>query len=96
MIRIFRRSESYKSWDEVRIIDDCTGDFSLLTVDRNRNMPFGKGYKTTITTMGYKSVDECIRTLKQRKMLGTEIKNNIDNIIEKWYNIITKTKERRD
>ena len=63
------------SWNEIKIIDTETGEFTQYNTDKNIGFPFGIPCITTVLKMGYKSVDECLKTLKERNYLGYEIDN---------------------
>ena len=61
------------SWNEIKIIDTETGEFTQYNTDKSIGFPFGNPCITTVFQMGYKSVDEFLKTLKERNSLGYEI-----------------------
>jgi hypothetical protein len=71
-IKVYKKEKEPQGWDEVRIINMETGEFISYMQDREMGFPFSIT-NTNITDMGYTSAKECIKTLKQRKMLGNEI-----------------------
>lgn len=70
MIKVFK--SNHDKWNEIRIINFETGEFTKYFQDKNIGFTFSE-YTTTVFEMGYKSVNDCIKELKHRKYLGTEI-----------------------
>jgi len=73
--RTFVREYKNHFWNEIKIIDFETGSFTQYNVDDNIGFPFGTPWKTTVFEMGYTSVKECLKTLKERNLLGHEVDN---------------------
>ena len=71
MIKVFKRE--CINYNEVRIINIKTGEITSYHTHKDIGCPFGIPYKTTVFEMGYKSVNECLKTLKERKFLGNEV-----------------------
>jgi len=72
-IKTFVREYKNYGWNEIKVIDIETGDFTQYNVNCNMGFPFGTPCKTTVFEMGYKSVNECLKVLKGRNFLGYEI-----------------------
>ena len=72
-IKTFVKEYKNHGWNEIKIIDFETGEFTQYNVDNEIGFPFGTPYQTTIFEMGYKSVNDCLKTLKERNLLGYEI-----------------------
>lgn len=70
MIKAFKKECS--QYHEVRIINLETGEFTRYFQDKHIGFTFSN-YTTTVFEMGYKSVNECIKTLKDRNFLGNEV-----------------------
>jgi len=73
MIKTYVKEYKNHGWNEIKIIDFETGDFTQYNVDSCIGFPFGTPWKTNIFEMGYKSVNECLKTLKERNLLGHEV-----------------------
>ena len=71
MLKVYKedRGKFYK----IQILNTETGNYQSYITDKEYNIPIHENYKTDIKTMGYKSIDDFIQTLKQRKFLGNEI-----------------------
>jgi hypothetical protein len=65
MIRTFKNEAQNNNY-EVRAINIETGEFTHYFVDKNIGFPFSF-YETNVFDMGYKSVKECLKSLKERK-----------------------------
>lgn len=72
MIKCFKREESANNNYEIKLINFENGDFTQYFQDKNLGFIYST-HKTNIKNMGYKSIKECIKTLKQRGFLGQEI-----------------------
>ena len=72
-VKAFVKDCKNYSWNEVRIIDTETGEFTHYNTSKSIGFPFGNPYTTTVFQMGYKSVDECLKSLKKNNYLGDEI-----------------------
>lgn len=72
MVKAFKRENPYQDYDEVTIINIDNGAFSQYLQDKQIGFIFDI-WNTNYKEMGYKSVDECLKTLKQRNILGKEI-----------------------
>jgi hypothetical protein len=72
MIKAYKRILKNYDYDEVKIINLETGEFIQYMQDKSIGFKFSQ-YKTNIKDMGYKTVTECIKELKQRGLLGEEI-----------------------
>jgi len=57
---------------EIRIINLETGAFEHYCQDEKIGFIYSH-YNTTVFDMGYTSVKECLKTLKERNMLGEEV-----------------------
>jgi len=73
MIKVFKKESKNYNHNEIRIINLETGDYTSYNQEKNIGFPFGIPYNTTVFKMGYKSVDECLKTLKDRNFLGCEV-----------------------
>jgi len=73
MIKTFVEEHKNHGWNEIKIIDFETGEFTQYNTNRNIGFPFGNPYSTTVFKMGYSSVKECLKSLKERNILGYEI-----------------------
>jgi hypothetical protein len=82
MIKAFKKNLKNFSYDEVRIIDTDTRKFTSYMQNKEIGFIFSK-YETNIINMGYKSVDECIKTLKERGCLGNEVDYTEQKLSEK-------------
>lgn len=71
MIKVFKKD--YKQWNEIKIINMETGEFTSYNQHKTIGFPFGKPYETTVQQMGYKDVKSCLKELKNRNFLGQEI-----------------------
>ena len=58
--------ERQAKYDELIQIDTENGSVKIYAVDSEIGFPFSE-YYTTVSEMGYKSVDEMIKTLKNKK-----------------------------
>lgn len=58
---------------EIRIINTKTGEFTNYHQDKKIGFVYGSNSKTTVEKMGYASVKECIKTLKNRGFLGVKV-----------------------
>ena len=72
-IKTFVKEYKNHGWNEIKIIDFETGEFTQYNVCNTIGFPFGTPYNTTVFEMGYKSVNECLKALKERNLLGYEI-----------------------
>lgn len=72
-VRTFVREYKNHFWNEIKIIDFETGAFTQYNVCNAIGFPFGTPWKTTVFEMGYTSVKECLKTLKERNFLGYEV-----------------------
>ena len=71
MIKVFKKS--YSKWHEIKVINFETGEVTQYNQSLSMGFPFGKPYITNYKEMGYKSLNECIKELKKRNFLGSEI-----------------------
>lgn len=74
-IKVYKKERESQNWDEVKIINMETGEFTSYMQDKKLGFPFSTT-NTNITNMGYTNVKECIKTLKQRNFLGDEVDYN--------------------
>lgn len=65
MIRTFIQ-ERVAKWDELIQIDTESGKVKIYTVDKELDFPFSE-YYTTVTKMGYKSIEDILKRMKSRK-----------------------------
>lgn len=72
MIKVYKRDIEGKDWSEIKVVNMETGDYTSYNQDKNIGYTFNK-YQSNITEMGYRSVKDCIKTLKSRNFLGKEI-----------------------
>ena len=72
MIKVFRQETSNKKYWELRIFNMENGDFHHYMQDKEIGFIFGD-YPTTVTKIGYESITDCMKELKSRKLLGTEV-----------------------
>jgi len=73
MIKTFVKDCKNYSWNEVKIINLETGEFTQYNTDKSIGFPFGMPYTTTVFEMGSNSVKEFLKTLKERNFLGIEV-----------------------
>ena len=81
MIKVFKKS--YSRWHEIKVINFETGEVTQYNQSLNMGFPFGLSYTTDYKKMGYKSLDECIKELKKRNFLGSEIDYKLQRESEK-------------
>lgn len=74
MKQVFKKEHNTNSLQsyEVKIIDLETGEFKSYFQDKNIGFIFSM-YKTTTEKMGYKTIKECLKSLKLRELLGNEV-----------------------
>lgn len=72
MIKVYKKESSVDNNNEIRVIDFETGEFTHYLQDKSIGFIFSV-WKTNIKDMGYKTVKECIKALKQRCLLGQEV-----------------------
>jgi len=72
-IKTFVKEYKNYGWNEIKVIDIETGDFTQYNVCNIIGFPFGTPWETTVFEMGYNSVKECLKTLKERNFLGYEV-----------------------
>ena len=72
-IKTFVKEYKNHGWNEIKIIDFETGEFTQYNECNTIGFPFGTPYQTTVLEMGYTSVKECLKTLKERNLLGYEV-----------------------
>jgi len=72
MIKTYVKESKNSGNNEVKIINLETGAFTQYNTDGKIGFPFGNPYNTTVFEMGYKSVNDCLKTLKERNFLGYE------------------------
>jgi len=72
-VRTFVKEYKNHGWNEIKIIDIETGDFTQYNVCNTIGFSFGDPWKTSVFEMGYTSVKECLKTLKERNYLGYEV-----------------------
>jgi hypothetical protein len=61
---------------EIKAINIKTGvlfSYHIFDINKNSNVPYGRILKYSIKKLGYKNVDECLKTLNEKGLLGTEI-----------------------
>lgn len=71
MLKVFKNE--LKSYNEIRIFNMETGEFKSYHTSKSIGFPFGIPQETTAEAMGYKNIKECLKELKNRGFLGTEI-----------------------
>jgi hypothetical protein len=71
MIKAFKKE--LPDYNVIKVIDLETGDYSSYHQEKSIGFPFGIPHKTTVFKMGYKSVEECLKALKERNFLGYEV-----------------------
>lgn len=64
MIRTFIQEKA--KWDELVQIDTESRKVKMYCVDKELGFPFSE-YYTTVSDMGYKSIDDCIKRMKKIK-----------------------------
>jgi hypothetical protein len=72
MIKAYKKVLKARDYNEIRIIDTDTGNFVSYMQNKNIGFIFSE-WKTNIKDMGYKTVKECLNTLKERNFLGEEV-----------------------
>jgi hypothetical protein len=72
MIKTFKKELNSHDYNEIRIINLESGEFTHYFQDKNIGFIFSD-YTTTVFEMGYKSVKECIKELRSRGLLGQEV-----------------------
>jgi len=75
MIKTYVKEYKNHGWNEIKVIDLETGEFTQYNVCNTIGFPFGTPYQTTVFEMGYTSVNECLKALKERNYLGYEVNN---------------------
>lgn len=73
MKKAYKKELKNSKLDEVRIIDPETGYFKSYHTNKEFGFPFGIPMETTVFEMGYSSVKECLKALKDRNYLGKEV-----------------------
>ena len=72
-VKTFVKEYKNHGWNEIKVINTETGELTQYNVDDKIGFPFGAPYQTTVFEMGYTSVNECLKTLKDRNFLGYEV-----------------------
>jgi len=72
MIKAFKQETSNKKYYEIKVMNMETGDFKHYMQDKEVGFIFGYS-ECTVIKMGYTSIAECLKEIKRRKSLGTEI-----------------------
>ena len=88
MKRIFRQETSNKKYYEIKIFNMDNGDF--IHYMQNKEVGFIFGYsESNALKMGYTSIEECMKEIKRRKSLGSEIDYKQQRESEKlgWINL---------
>lgn len=78
MKRVFKKETNF-NWNEIRIFDDETNEFTHYMQDSELGFTFSN-YTQTIQQMEYNSIQEMIKALKERNILGKEV--NYDEQME--------------
>ena len=88
MLKIFRQETSNKKYYELRVFDMENGDFTHYMQDKEVGFIFSY-YKTTVIKIGYESITDCMKQLKSRNLLGSEIDYKEQRESEKigWINL---------
>ena len=72
MIKTFKKELKNYTYNEIHLINTDTGEFTQYMQDKNIGFIFSD-YNTNVFKMGYKSIEECLKSLKERNLLGQEI-----------------------
>jgi hypothetical protein len=72
MLKTFKKELKNYTYNEIHIIDTDTGEFTHYMQDKNIGFIFSD-YNTDVFKMGYKSITECLKSLRERNILGQEI-----------------------
>ena len=66
MLRTFIQERNKKSWNELIRIDTESGKVKIYSINKKLGFPFSE-YYTTVTKMGYKSINDMIKQIKTNK-----------------------------
>jgi hypothetical protein len=72
MIRTFKRVLNSNTWNEIHIVDTETGEYKHYMQDKAFGFAFSQD-SGIVSDIGYKSVNEYLKTLKERNYLGEEV-----------------------
>ena len=90
MIRTFIQERT--DWDELIQIDTESGKVKQYCVEKTIGFPFSE-YYTTVSDMGYKSINDCIKRMKQIKHAELETEKQTEKEITGLLNL---TKHRAE
>lgn len=90
MIRTFIQ-ERKGNFDELLQINTESGEVKVYAVDKELGFPFSE-YYSTVSEMGYKSIDEMVKTMKNKE---TKKEIDTDTQIKKEINGLYKLAEHR-
>jgi hypothetical protein len=94
MKRVFKRELKGNAWNEIHIIDDETNELIQYMQDKRLGFTFSR-YTNLIFKMGYISTNDCIKSLKDRGILGIEVNYNEQMESERIGQINLETEQKR-
>lgn len=71
MLKVYKKDEG--KFYKIQILNTETEIYQSYMTDKEYNIPIHENYKTNIKTMGYKNIDDFLKTLKHKRFLGDEI-----------------------
>ncbi|HSH51777.1 MAG TPA: hypothetical protein VK982_08650 [Bacteroidales bacterium] len=71
MLKVYKRDEG--NFYKIQILDTETENYQSYMTDKKYNIPIHENYRTDIRAIGYKNIDDFLKTLEKRKFLGDEI-----------------------
>jgi len=72
MIKAYKKELKGYDYNEIRLFNEETGEFTSYMQDKKMGFIFSI-YNTIVFEMGYKSIKECLKELKSRGFLGNEV-----------------------
>lgn len=71
MLKVYKRDEG--NFYKIQILDTETENYQSYMTDKKYNIPIHENYRADIRAIGYKNIDDFLKTLEKRKFLGDEI-----------------------
>ena len=71
MLKAYKKDKG--QFYKIQILNTETEIYQSYMTDKEYNIPIHENYKTNIKTMGYKNIDDFLKTLKHKRFLGDEI-----------------------
>ena len=86
MIRTFFKDVTTATYNEIRRINTETNKISLFVQDKELGFAFSD-YETTLSDMGYKRMNDLIKTLKEHGFTETDTEAQIQSEIDGLLNL---------